>query len=320
MSKKRTATNRRRNRAPKFDARGWYRHHWTCCKESALSLWRTPISSALTWLVIAIALLLPTLFYISLQALNSQTETWQEGGQITLYLTSGTSQESGQTLAGELAERSEIARTEFISQEMAWESFNQVLSLESDLELAENPLPASIIAVPVQQEKADLEALLLMLRDLPEVADIQIDLAWIDRLNRLLDLARSVVMLLSLILSIAVLLIVGNTIRLSIESRKGEVQTIKLLGATDAWVRRPFMYLGLWYGLIGGLAAWVLLTVISVNFQHRLENFLETYGLGAPAIWLNAGEFAILLLSSVIVSLAGARIALWRHLKDTDPH
>ncbi|EAR10957.1 permease-like cell division protein FtsX [Reinekea blandensis] len=319
MAKKRPASNRRRNRAPTFDAKGWARHHWLCCKDSALSLLKSPISSALTWLVIAIALLLPTLFYISLQALNSQADTWQEGGQITLYLTFDTEESSGRQLAQELTARAEILRTEYISQEQAWASFNQTLSLESNLELAENPLPASIVAIPVQQSQADLEALLLMLRDLPEVNDIQIDLAWIDRLNRLLDLARSMVLLLSLILSVAVLLIVGNTIRLSIESRKAEVQIIKLLGATDAYVRRPFLYLGLWFGLLGGIAAWVMLTAISVSFQQRLDGFLGTYGLDAPAIWLNATELSLLLLTSVIVSLAGARIALWRHLKDTDP-
>lgn len=319
MAKKRPATNRQRNRAPKFDANGWLRHHWICCRDSALSLWRAPISSALTWLVIAIALLLPTLFYISLQAMNGQTERWQDGGQITLYMTPDTTDDAARSLSGELAARNEIARTEYITRQQAWDSFNQVLSLEADLELKQNPLPASIVAVPVQQSQADLEALLLMLRDLPEVEDIQIDLAWINRLNRLLDLARSVVLLLSVILSIAVLLIVGNTIRLSIESRKAEIKIIKLLGATDAYVRRPFLYLGLWYGLIGGLAAWALLTAISMNFQHRLDAFLQTYGLSAPAIWLNVSELAILLLSSVLVSLGGARIALWRHLKDTDP-
>lgn len=320
MAKKRTATNRRRNRAPAFDAKGWYRHHWICCKESAISLIQSPISSALTWLVIAIALLLPTLFYITLQALNNQADTWQEGGQITLYLTDQTTESAGLTLSGELAERPEILRTDYISQEQAWAGFNQTLSLETDLRLAENPLPASIVAIPVQQSQADLEALLLMLRDLPEVGDIQIDLAWIDRLNRLLDLARSIVLLLSVILSVAVLLIVGNTIRLSIESRKAEVQIIKLLGATDAYVRRPFMYLGLWFGLLGGVAAWAMLTAISISFQQRLEGFLGTYGLNAPAIWLNSGELSLLLLTSVLVSLAGARIALWRHLKDTDPN
>jgi len=318
MKKKRAACNRQRNRAPKLDIKGWYRHHLKCAQEAFMGLIRQPISSALTWLVIAIALMLPTLFYIALQAINAQTSTWQEGGQITLYL-GETTEAEGTLLTSELASRPEIERTDYISKAQAWDSFRSVMSLKSDLELADNPLPASIVVVPVQQDMADLEALILMLEDLPEVEDIQIDLAWIERLNNVIALAESIVQLLSLILAVAVLLIVGNTIRLSIESRKAEIQIIKLLGATDAFVRRPFLYLGLWYGLIGGVAAWLLLTLISMNFQSRLETFLASYGLTAPAIWLKVNELGILLLASILVSLLGARIALWRHLKDTDP-
>jgi len=318
MKKKRAASNRQRNRAPKLDIKGWYRHHLKCAQEAFMGLIRQPISSALTWLVIAIALMLPTLFYIALQAINAQTSTWQEGGQITLYL-GETTEAEGTLLTSELASRPEIERTDYISKAQAWDSFRSVMSLKSDLELADNPLPASIVVVPVQQDMADLEALILMLEDLPEVEDIQIDLAWIERLNNVIALAESIVQLLSLILAVAVLLIVGNTIRLSIESRKAEIQIIKLLGATDAFVRRPFLYLGLWYGLIGGVAAWLLLTLISMNFQSRLETFLASYGLTAPAIWLKVNELGILLLASILVSLLGARIALWRHLKDTDP-
>ena len=319
MSKKRAASNRRRNRAPKFDFKGWYRHHWLCAKEAAIGLIKQPISSALTWLVIAIALLLPTLFYIGLQAINQQTQSWQEGGQITLYLSDTTTESAGLALTDDLSSRPEVASVNYISKAQAWDSFRHVLSLTSALELDKNPLPASIVIVPIQQDVTDLEALILTLTDLPEVEDIQIDLDWIERLNNVLTLIESIVQLLSIILAIAVLLIVGNTIRLSIESRKAEIQIIKLLGATDAYVRRPFLYLGFWYGLSGGLAAWLLLTLISTNFQGRLETFLASYGLTAPAIWLSVNEFGILLLSSILVSLLGARIALWRHLKDTDP-
>ncbi|WP_196156840.1 permease-like cell division protein FtsX [Reinekea sp. G2M2-21] len=319
MAKNRAATNRRRNRAPKVDIKGWYRHHLMCARSALMGLIRQPISSALTWLVIAIALLLPTLFYIALQAINTQTQAWQEGGQITLYLNNTTTIDQGQALANELRARPEVSTVEYISKQQAWDSFRSVLSLQSALELDENPLPASIVVVPIEQSMADLEALILMLTDLADVEDIQIDLAWIERLNNVLDLIESIVQVLSIILATAVLLIVGNTIRLSIESRKAEIQIIKLLGATDNYVRRPFLYLGFWYGLSGGLAAWLLLTLISLNFQNQLDTFLASYGLTAPAIWLNVREFGILLLSSILVSLMGARIALWRHLKDTDP-
>ncbi|TCS37188.1 permease-like cell division protein FtsX [Reinekea marinisedimentorum] len=320
MSNTKKTSNRKRQQVkPQTDIGGWARHHLKCASDAFLTLVRQPISSALTWLVIAIALMLPALFYIMLQAAASQTSHWQEGGQITLYLADATSESAGTTLANELALRPEVLKTEFISKEQAWQSFRPVISENTELQLESNPLPASVVVIPTLQDQADLEALILTLQDLPEINDIQIDLAWIARLNSLLDIARSTVHLLGIILSVAVLLIVGNTIRLSVESRKSEIEITKLLGATDAFVRRPFLYLGAWYGLFGGIAACVLLTLISVNFQSVLEPFLAGYGLSAPAIWLNAGELGTLLFASILVSLAGARIALWRHLRDTDP-
>jgi cell division transport system permease protein len=316
---KKTANKKRQQRQSQADLGGWARHHLKCATDSFLTLIQQPISSALTWLVIAIALMLPALFYIVLQAASGQISHWQEGGQITLYLADDTSDSDGATLANELASRPEVLKTEFITKEQAWQNFRPVISQNTELQLETNPLPASVVVVPTLQNQADLEALILTLQDLPEIEDIQIDLAWIARLNSMLDIARSIVHLLGLILSVAVLLIVGNTIRLSVESRKSEIEITKLLGATDAYVRRPFLYLGAWYGLFGGIAACVLLTVISVNFQSVLEPFLAGYGLNAPAIWLNATELGMLLLAAVLVSLLGARIALWRHLRDTDP-
>ncbi len=318
-TKKPAVTNRRRKQVPHFNIKGWFRHHFICSKQSLMGLIKQPISSALTWLVLAIALLLPTLFYIALKAVDEQTQAWQEGGQITLYLTDQTKPDDGEALALDIAERPEVIRTQYTSKNDAWIDFQGVLNLQSNLTLNENPLPASITIIPEQQSMADLEALILTLQDLPEVEDIQIDLAWIERLNHLIDLLRTAVEVLAGILTVAVLLIVGNTIRLAIESRKSEIQIIKLLGATDAYVRRPFIYLGFWYGILGGLAAWGLLTLISINFQTKLSTFLEHYGLSAPGLWLDVKELVLLLVTSIAVSIAGARIALWRHLRDSDP-
>lgn len=319
MTQQRRRKNKQRQHSPNLDVKGWYRHHRICAQQSLLSLLRQPLSSALTWLVIAIALLLPTLFYLVLQAVNTQTLAWQDGGQITLYLDKPLTVDEGLSLTDELIARPEINTASYVSQEDAWRTFRESLSLTDTASLEDNPLPASITLIPNQQSRADLEALIFVLQDLPEVDDIQIDLAWIERLNSALALLQSIVQLLAFILGFAVLLIVGNTIRLAIESRKAEIQIIKLLGATDSYVRRPFLYLGLWYGLFGGLAAWLFLTMISISFQTKLNSFLQTYGMASPSLWLGVQGVVLLLLTSVLVSLLGARIALWRYLKDTDP-
>lgn len=298
----------------------WLRHHRDSAASSLMRLLRNPVSSALTWLVIAIALTLPTLFYLALSSLEQQTSQWQEGGQITLYLHDDVSVERGRSLTTELRERPEVRSAEFISAEAAWSSFQETLTLSNDtLRLEQNPLPASIVIVPSQQSDSQLEALQLIISGLPEVEDVQIDLAWIARLNRFLELVSSIVTGLAVLLGIAVLLVVGNTIRLSIESRKEEIRIVKLLGATEAFVRRPFIYLGIWYGLLGGIAAWILVNGVAWWLRGPLAAFLDTYGLNADIAWLGPLESLLLLLSAIGVSLVGARIALWRHLRDAEP-
>ncbi len=315
----RKATNRRR--APGESGRSaWLRHHKDCALSSLSRLLHNPLSSALTWLVIAIALTLPTLFYLALSSLQQQTAQWQEGGQITLYLRESVSEEQGERLTQDLDDRPEVLRAYYISADEAWSSFRDTLTLTSrSLNLEENPLPASIVVVPTQQNQSQLEALQLIINGLPEVEDVQLDLAWIDRLNRFLELISSLVSGLALLLGIAVLLVVGNTIRLAIESRKEEIRIIKLLGATEAFVRRPFVYLGIWYGLFGGIAAWILVTLLAWWLHAPLSAFLKTYGLSANIAWLGGSESLVLIGSAVGVSLLGARIALWRHLRDAEP-
>jgi cell division transport system permease protein len=318
MAKRKAATNRRRNRAPTIDFKSWFRHHKQCAIDSLLRLVKQPISSALTWLVIAIAIMLPTLFYVAFHAVNLSTQAWQAGGQITLYLIDDTTKAEGLKLSAELADRPEIELSQFISKDQAWSEFRNTLTLTNELVDFENPLPASIVLIPTLQDAVELEAMILTLQGLAHVDNIQIDLDWINRLNQLLSLAEKVVQLLGVILAVAVILIVGNTIRLNIESRKDEIIIIKLLGATDAYIKRPFVYLGFWYGFIGGIAAWLLITTISLSIHPALDSFLSSYGISAPAIWLEGSDIILLLLASILISLFGARIALWRHLRDIE--
>jgi cell division transport system permease protein len=313
------ANTRRRDQAATHH-QAWLRHHRDCALDALLRLVRQPVSSALTWLVIAISLTLPALFYLGLSSLQQQTAQWQEGGQITLYLRPTVSVADGERLTDELNARAEVLRAQYISADEAWASFRDTLNLSrSPLEADSNPLPASIVVIPLQQSSQQLEVLRILIDGLPEVEDVQLDLAWIERLNRFLELINRIVAGLAILLGIAVLLVVGNTIRLAIESRKAEIQVVKLLGATDAFIRRPFIYLGLWYGLVGGLAAWLLVSLVVWWLSGPLAAFLGTYGLSAAIAWLSPGESLLLLTAAILVAMLGARIALWRHLKDAEP-
>ncbi|MCH8531266.1 MAG: permease-like cell division protein FtsX [Saccharospirillum sp.] len=319
ISKHNKPSNRKREQSA-VNHKAWLRHHRDTALDSLLRLVRQPVSSALTWLVIAISLTLPTLFYLALTSLQQQTVQWQEGGQITLYLRQTVSEADGERLTDELNARAEVLRAHYISAEEAWASFRETLNLSrSPFATENNPLPASIVVIPTQQNNQQLEVLRILIDGLPEVEEVQLDLAWIERLNRFIDLIYRIVAGLAALLGIAVLLVVGNTIRLAIESRKAEIQVVKLLGATEAFVRRPFIYLGLWYGLFGGLAAWMLVSLVIWWLSGPLAAFLSTYGLTAPIAWLSVFETLLLILAAILVAILGARIALWRHLKDAEP-
>lgn len=313
-------TSNRRREHSSINHKAWLRHHRDTALDSLLRLVRQPVSSALTWLVIAISLTLPTLFYLALSSLQQQTVQWQEGGQITLYLRQSVSDADGERLTDELNARAEVLRARYISADEAWASFRETLNLSrSPFASENNPLPASIVVIPAQQSSQQLDILRILIDGLPEVEDVQLDLAWIERLNRFIDLIYRIVAGLAALLGVAVLLVVGNTIRLAIESRKAEIQVVKLLGATEAFIRRPFIYLGLWYGLFGGVSAWILVSLVIGWLSGPLAAFLSTYGLSAPVAWLSPVETLLLILSAIVVAILGARIALWRHLKDAEP-
>lgn len=313
MSKKRAT--RRRSSAPKSSYKAWLRHHQLCLRDAFFDVIRQPVSSAMTWLVIAIALLLPALLFLGLKTAHQYTDQWQEGGQITLYLNEAVTNEQAQSLLQELMARPEILQGRFISADQAWAEFSQQIQVGQTLTLDKNPLPASLVLVPKQQSASDLEALVITLQDLPELDDIQLDLIWIERLNQILGFLTVSVNALAMLLSLAVLLIVGNTIRLAIESRKDEVQVFLLLGATHRYVRRPFLYLGAWYGAFGGLVGCVLLWLVSRFLGARLTPLLQSYGQDSVALTLHPTEPLLLLLASVLISLIGARLALWRHIR-----
>ena len=298
-------------------------HHARALLASLGQLLRAPLSTAMTAAVIGIALGLPACFYAVLNSVEALTAGWQgEMAQISLYLKPALKEEQALALAGRLRRLPEVAKVQYISPQQALQEFEQSSGLRDALAyLNENPLPAVLVVRPGEQHgtPAAARALLQRLAALPEVDSAQLDLAWLERLHALVGLATRGVWLLAGILALGVLLIVGNTIRLGILNRREEIVITKLLGATDAFIRRPFVYGGMWYGLFGALIALVIVNGLLLSLGGPARQLAALYHSGFRLELMSGQASATLLIVSMMLGWAGAWLAVGRHLRRVEP-
>jgi cell division transport system permease protein len=289
---------------------------------SLARLFGQPIASLLTWLVIGIALALPASLFVGLDNLQQLTGGWDGAARISLFLRDSVTESEGRSLGERLGERTDIADFSYISREQALQEFGQLSGFGKLLaELPSNPLPAVVVLQPeLQATSADaMESLLQELQQLPEVELAQMDLQWVQRLYSLMYLGKRATLALALLLGVGVLLVTGNTIRLAIESRRDEILVTKLVGGTDAYVRRPFLYTGLWYGLGGSIVAWLLLAALVLWLGEAVGSVVGLYN--SPFVLQGLGwrNTLLLLLAGSVLGLAGAWLAVSRHLGAITP-
>lgn len=283
-------------------------------------LLRTPLASLMTVGVIGITLALPAGLYLLLENAERVTGQWEGGAQISLFLKPGVPGPQARQLAERLQARPEVNQVRYISPAEALEEFKRLSGFGEALDaLDRNPLPPVLVVWPAVTEPARLEALLAEFRGFGEVDIAQLDLAWVKRLHAILGLLRRGVLLLAGLLAVAVLLIVGNTIRLAILNRKEEIEVIKLVGGTDAFVRRPFLYSGWLQGTAGGLAAWLLvsagLALLAGPVRELALLYASPYALRYPS----AVEVLALLGAGGSLGWLASLIAVGRHLRTIEP-
>src|SRR5690606_19118079 len=226
-----------------------WQNHLDVAGSSLRKLVVAPFSTAMTVAVIAIALLLPSALFVAMDNLSALSEGFGRLARITLYLEDNLSELESSALRERLLSRRDIAAVEYISPAQGAEEFARYSGLGDVLALLEdNPLPGVLLVTPADSG-AQSPTLLGELAGMDGVSLAQLDLQWIERLRLLLETAGRVSTALMLVFALAVLLVIGNTIRLAIESRRAEIVVVKLVGGTDGYVARPFLYTGMWYGL-----------------------------------------------------------------------
>jgi cell division transport system permease protein len=286
------------------------------------SMRRTPMTSINTILVIAITLLLPCALYIAIKSAQSLSGDWQGRPQISIFMQTDLPEAESLLIFEELRLHPAIELAEFITPKQALDEFRSMSEIGFEIDfLDENPLPASVVVMPDSQNVSS-EALLELKEELAAIDgidNIRLDLDWTDRFNAILGSAIRIVTLLSGLLAIALILIVSNTIKLLILNRRQEIEITRLVGGSNAFVRRPFLYYGLLFGAFGAIVTLLLMSIASKLIEEPLSLLANLYQKESLLYALETSEiFTIILIGSVLGWLA-ARWSVAQHLWKIEP-
>ncbi len=282
---------------------------------------RNPLGTFLTVSVIGIALALPAALNVLVQTGKSAAGNWTDVRDFSVYLQPATPLARAEALARELRKRDGIDSVQLVTADAAVAELgedpvfaNALAALES------NPLPHTLVVRPAgDMDSEQLGKLSTGLQKTPDVDLVKLDLQWVQRLNAGLDFLARLGWIAAVLLGGAVLIIVGNTIRLDIQTRTEEIEVAKLLGATDTFVRRPFLYLGLWYGLFGGLVALLILAISLWLLGGPVENLARLYGSRLALEGLDLTTLSAVLGGGLLAGWSGAWLAVTRHLSGLRP-
>ena len=302
--------------------RTWFLRHIQVALFSLGRLTRAPIGTLMTSTVIGIAVSLPAGMWVLLDNVKQISGSWEGGASISMFLKIDTTDDQISRLTARLNNMPEISDIQLITRDDALVEFQQFSGFGKALDvLQENPLPPVLIVTPTLEHSSPEKAenLLKSLNKESHTDFAQLDLEWIRRFHAITEIAIRAVIVLASVLSMAVLLIIGNTIRLEIQNRHDEIEITKLIGATNAFIRRPFLYSGFWYGLLGGVIAWLLVTISLWLLAGPIEKLTGLYQSEFRLDVLNMPTTTLLLLGTAILGLFGALIAVGRHLSAIEP-
>jgi len=296
----------------------WYTHHLRALLSSLDDLFRKPWATLMTLTVIGIAMALPSGLYVLLKNLQGINQHWNNKPSISLYLKKGTPDYQISALLSELKKSPNIDNASYISPAQGLQEFKKVTQFGKVLaELKQNPLPGVIVVTPTGrlQSPADLQQMLINLRHHSEVDVGQLDLAWVKRLYSIIAIGNRITYSLALLFGMGVLLIIGNTIRLTTQRHQEEMAILKLVGATDAFIRRPLLYHGLIYGVLGGMIAWLLVGITLWWLKAPAQSLAQSYNHNFLLQGLPFHTGISILGCSALLGLIGAWFAVHRQLK-----
>lgn len=285
-------------------------------------LWRTPFTSVMTILVLGISLALPATLHLFVKNANQVSEQWDSSSEISLFLKLSVSDKNAQNLVQRIMLYPEVAEVKYISADDALKEFKALSGFGQALEyLDNNPLPATILVTPTKRSSQVHAAgeLLEKLEQEREVEQGKLDLEWLTRLEAIANLIEDIVTGVALLLCLSVVLIIGNTIRLAIINQKDAIAVMKLVGATDSFIQRPFLYSGMWYGIFGGILACISVSLLSLFLSNALSTLTDLYNSNFVLQGLTFSESILLIIFAVFLGLLGSYISVSQHIKSIEP-
>jgi cell division transport system permease protein len=302
--------------------KAWIVSHAQSFVYSLGQYYRNLLSSILTTTIIGISLALPGGFYLLLENAQQVTAGWGGAIQITTFLKPEIDDDAAKNLVAKLMDNQNIETVKLIDREQALAEYKELSGYSDVIDLLdENPLPSIIIVFPkidALTEGRDLQ-IIDFLYSQPEVEVAQYDQQWIKRLYGIIDIIKRFVIIFSAFIGFGVLLIVGNTIRMAIYHHRNEIEISKLFGATNHFIQRPFLYTGFWYGLSGGIASWLLLSLALQFLKQPVNRLAELYASEFSLANLTISESLIMLACGIFLGIFGSWISVQRHLRTIEP-
>lgn len=299
----------------------WVSRHVSTSIGSLGRLVRQPFASLMIILVIAVTLAIPAALNLVVKNAQAITTGWDNALDFSVFLAQDLSESDASDLARLIEQRADVEFVELITAADALEDFKQQSGFGDALDqLAENPLPHTLVVRPSSANTSQSMILLQEeLANLPEADIVQVDTEWVQRFHAILDIVRQAILIGASLLGVAIIVIIGNTIRLDIQNRREEIEVTKLIGASNAFVRRPFLWSGFWYGLFGGALALGLVQYGLFLLEEPAARLAGLYQAGVSVLSLDLRESAGILGIGVLLGLVGSWFAASRHMRRIEP-
>jgi cell division transport system permease protein len=300
----------------------WFERHVQTLVGSLGRLWQQPFATMLTIVVIGIALALPACLHVLVQNVRVASGGWNSALAITVYMKPNASLDQAKHAAERIRQRRDVDEVTLIEADAALAEFRRNSGFGAALDaLKDNPLPHALVVRPDAEfrQAGRVQALSNELKKIDGVDIVQLDTEWVSRFNAILDVIRRGVLLAAVLFALGILVIIGNTIRLDIENRRGEIEVTKLVGGSDAFVRRPFLYNGVWYGLAGGLIAGLIVATVVAVLSAPVQRIAGLYGSKFELQGVGIAGWIALLLGGALLGWLGSFIVATRELREIEP-
>jgi len=300
----------------------WFERHLQTLVGSLGRLWQQPFATMLTIVVIGIALALPACLHVLVQNVRVASGGWNSALDISVYMKPNASLDQAKRAAERIRQRRDVDEVTLIEADAALAEFRRNSGFGAALDaLKDNPLPHALVVRPDAEfrEAGRVQALSNELKKIDGVDIVQLDTEWVSRFNAILDVIRRGVLLAAVLFALGILVIIGNTIRLDIENRRGEIEVTKLVGGSDAFVRRPFLYNGVWYGLAGGLIAGLIVATVVAVLSAPVQRIAGLYGSKFELQGVGIVGWIALLLGGALLGWLGSFIVATRELREIEP-